>query len=61
MGKMRLTRPKALFVKLEADTLKLPLLNPDLPTVTAFPGPFVIALAAPGPATAPGLEEALSK
>lgn len=35
----------------------LPLLNPDTPPATAFPGPFVGAGASPGPATAPGPEK----
>jgi len=33
----------------------------DIPTVTAVSGPFIVAVAAPGPATAPRPEEALRK
>ena len=52
---------EALFAELKLDTFTLPLLNPDVPIVTAFSGTFIRAGASPGPATAPGPEKALRK
>lgn len=51
----------ALFATLELNTLKLPLLNLDVTTVTPFSSPSVIAGASPGPSTAPGPAEAPRK
>ena len=49
-------KTEALFAELTLDTFTLPLLNPDIPTVTAFYGLFIGAGASPGPATAPSPE-----
>ena len=54
-------KTEALFAELTLDTFTLPLLNPDIPTVTAFSGLFIGAGASPGPATAPSPEKALRK
>lgn len=54
-------KTEALFAELTLDTFTLPLLNPDIPTVTAFSGLFIGAGASPGPATARSPEKALRK